>query len=322
MLQCNIAPACATSVDLQTAHATKPNLRNVLVFLVGLLVIGAASAATTVRLPSWVCEHPDALFIDGFSGAATRLRLPSSGDGGPSPGSFVRTVAVPGYGTRSYYLHVPAGYAQVKPVPMLLALHGAAGSSAAAHMAAEALRDDWRLAADAGGFLVAAPVAGGTSGGWIVPPPGPSDYDVFAALIADVEAAYDIDRSRRIGWGFSAGGHIMHDLVLNRFSSEVNIDGLAAVAVHAGAMQGLACTSPSQCGELVAAMPRRLPIAFLVGDGDPMWPYTQADHARLLANGWSNGVDAFWSPFVGGHAYTQAHLVAAWQLLCPFQVLP
>ncbi len=318
----NPETACVSSAERQASHATHPIARAILFLVVAALVVDAAGAAETVRLPSWVCEHPDALFIDGFAGVAARIRLPSGGDGGPSPGSFVRTLAVPGYGTRSYYVHVPAGYAQVKPVPLLLALHGAAGSSAAARMAAEALRDDWRPAADAGGFLVAAPVAGGASGGWIAPPPGPSDYDLFEALIADLEAAYEVDRSRRIGWGFSAGAHVMHDLVLNRFSDEVNIDSLAAVAIHAGAMQALACTSPSQCHELVAAMPRRLPMAFLVGDADPMRPYVQADHARLLANGWSNGVDAFWHPFVGGHTYTQGHLAEAWQRLCPFQVLP
>lgn len=293
-----------------------------MVFLMTVFAVAAAGAATTVRLPAWACEHPDALFVDGFAGAVARQRLPSGGSGGPAPGSFVRTVEVPGYGTRTYHVHVPAGYDQMKPVPLLLALHGAAGSSAAAHSAAQGLRDDWRPTADSGGFLVAAPVAGGASGGWIAPPPGPSDYDVFAAVITDLEAAYDVDRSRRIGWGFSAGGHVMHDLVLNQFSTEVTIDSFAAVAVHAGAMQALACTSPSQCNAQVAAMPRRLPMAFVVGEGDPLWPYVQADHARLLANGWSDGVDAFWLAFTGGHTYAPAHLAQVWQRLCPFQVLP
>lgn len=296
--------------------------RAVMAFFVAAFVIGSASAATTARLPAWACDHPDALFVDGFAGATARQRLPSGGSGGPVPGSFVRTVTVPGYGTRSYYVHVPTGYAEVKPVPLLIALHGAAGSQAAAHSAAEGLRDDWRPSADAGSFLVVAPVAGGTSGGWIVPPPDPSDYDVIAAVIADVEAAYDVDQSRRIGWGFSAGGHVMHDLVFNQFSDEVNVDSFAAVAIHAGAMQALACQSTWQCEALVAAMPRRLPMAFVVGDGDPMQPYVQTDHARLLSHGWSNGVDAFWSMFGGGHTYAPAHLEQVWAWLCPFQVLP
>lgn len=127
-----------------------------------------------------------------------------------------RSIIVPGYGTHTIHLRVPASYSPTRPVPMVLALHGQAGSPSAANTAAQAVRNAWAAVADANGFIVIAPVATGGSGGWLAPPPNPSDYSIMAAAIADVESAYNIDMSRRIGWGFSAGGHVMHDIMLER----------------------------------------------------------------------------------------------------------
>lgn len=279
-------------------------------------------AATTVRLPDWVCAQPDALFVDGFQGAQPVVRQPSGGSGGAAPGGQSRTVAVAGYGSHTYHLYVPTRHASIRPMPVLLALHGAAGSPADAQLAAQWLRNDWSAAAEAGGFIVVAPAATGASGGWIVPPPYPGDYDVFEAVLADVEAAYDIDRSRRIGWGFSAGAHVMHDLAFNTYSAQIHIDTLAAYAVGAGAMQALACWSPASCSTMLAAASRRIPVSIHIGSSDPLEPYSSADRARLLANGWVEGDTLFYTPFVGGHEYSTAHLAQVWARLCPFQVLP
>lgn len=283
-----------------------------------------AVAATTVRLPGWVCAHPDALFVDGFAGGASVVRQPSAGSGGAAPGSHSRVVAVPGYGTHTYHLYVPSRHASIRPMPVLLALHGAAGSPADAQLAAQWLRNDWSAVAEAGGFVVVAPAATGASGGWIVPPPSPSDYDLFEAVIADVEAAYDIDRSRRIGWGFSAGAHVMHDLAFNRYSAQINLDTLAAYAVGAGAMEALACWNAASCSAMLAsaAASRRIPVSSHIGNSDPLHSYATNDRARLLANGWVEGDTLFYTTFVGGHEYSSAHLAQVWSNLCPFQVLP
>lgn len=282
----------------------------------------AAQAATTVRLPAWVCAHPDALFVDGFAGAATVLRQPSAGSGGAAPGNQSRTVTVPGYGTHTYHLYVPTRHASIRPMPVLLALHGAAGSPADAQLAAQWLRNDWSSVAETGGFVVVAPAATGASGGWIVPPPYPGDYDVFEAVLADVEAAYDIDRSRRIGWGFSAGAHVMHDLAFNTYSAQIHIDTLAAYAIGAGAMAALACGSPADCSAMLAAASRKIPVSIHIGNSDPLQPYAAADRDRLLGNGWVEGDTLFYTPFTGGHEYHGVHLAQVWSDLCRFQVLP
>ena len=281
----------------------------------------AAQAATTVRLPNWVCARPDALFIDGFQTAVAVTRLPSNGVGG-ALGNSTRAISIAGLGTQNVYVHVPPSYSPTQPMPLVLALHGQAGSAAAADTQAQAVRAAWTTVADAQGFIVIAPVGTGSSGSWSVPPPGPSDYDAFAAAIADAESAWNIDRSRRIGWGFSAGGHVMHDIVLNDFSSAITIDTFAAYAVSAGTLAGLACSSASSCDALLASASRRIPVDFHVGNGDAFAAQVLDDSDRFLANGWTNGSDLWLTLFVGNHTYSSTHAAQIWTNLCPFQVLP
>jgi poly(3-hydroxybutyrate) depolymerase len=282
-----------------------------------------AHAATTVRLPNWVCARPDALFIDGFQTAAAVTRLPSNGVGG-ALGNSTRAITIAGLGTQSVHVHVPPSYSPTQPMPLVLALHGQAGSAAAAESQAQAVRTAWATVADAQGFIVIAPVGTGASGSWSVPPPAPSDYDAFAAAIADAESAWNIDRSRRIGWGFSAGGHVMHDIVLNDFSSAITIDTFAAYAISAGTLAGLACQSMSTtaCDAIVAGATRRIPIDFHVGTSDPLFAQTSADSDRFLANGWVDSTTLWFTPFPGGHTYASSQFAQIWTNLCPFQVLP
>ncbi|MBL0163670.1 MAG: hypothetical protein IPP82_08555 [Xanthomonadales bacterium] len=279
-----------------------------------------ASATTTVKLPDWVCAHPDAIFVDGFQPAAGITRLPSNGSGG-AIGSISRTISVPGYGSHTVYLRVPPSYSLSHPLPLVLALEGQAGNPV---NAAQDVRNAWVSVADANQFIIVAPVATGGSGGWIAPPPNPSDYDIFAAAIADAEAAYNIDRSRRIGWGFSAGGHVMHDIMLNDFGAPVSIDTFAAYSVSAGILQGLACDGldETQCNALVGSASRHIPLDIHVGTSDPLLPYATSDRNIFQAHGWVLSSDLWFTTFAGGHTYATSQLGEAWSHLCPFQALP
>ena len=286
-----------------------------------VLIASTVQAATTVRLPNWVCARPDALFIDGFQTAAAVTRLPSNGVGG-ALGDSTRAITIAGLGTQNVYVHVPPSYSPTQPMPLVLALHGQAGSASAANTQALAVRTAWATVADAQGFIVIAPVGTGSSGSWTVPPPGPSDYDAFAAAIADAESAWNIDRSRRIGWGFSAGGHVMHDIILNDFSSAITIDTFAAYAVSAGTLAGLACSSASACDALLASASRRIPVDFHVGTSDPLYAQASADSDRFLANGWVDSASLWFTPFPGGHTYASSQFAQIWTNLCPFQAMP
>jgi poly(3-hydroxybutyrate) depolymerase len=210
---------------------------------------------------------------------------------------------------------------------MLVALAGAAGSPQAARAAAMTLRDQWGALADAGASaLVVVPVAGGSQGGWIVPDfdgGGPSDYDVVAAAMADVEAAYNVERTRETAWGFSAGGDILHDLAINGWSG-IDADRLAGYAVIGAALS--LCPDydfAPTCDPAQAA--RRIPLDIHLGTDDPVAadPYDgDGDAARFLAAGWIDGVTLFQTRYAGGHAYTPTELAQAWSNLCPRAVVP
>lgn len=288
--------------------------------LTGMIGWGSVLATTVGVLPSWVCAHPDAIFVDGFQPAGLITRLPSNGSGGAT-GNISRVVNVPGYGSHTIYLHVPASYSPNHPLPLVLALHGAGGANTA-NPAAQAVRNAWAPIADANGFIVVAPVATGANGGWNAPPPNPSDYSIFAAAIADAEAAYNIDTSRRIGWGFSAGGHVMHDIMFNDYGAPISIDTFAAYSVSAGALEGFACSNPTTCNALVATASRHIPIDIHVGNSDPLLPYATSDFNIFQSNGWTSSGDLWFTTFVGNHNYATTQLGEIWSHLCPFQALP
>jgi poly(3-hydroxybutyrate) depolymerase len=305
-------------------------------FAVLLSLPGAvATAATSVTLPGWTCAQPDAMFVDGFDAAAAPLpRDPSLGSGGAFPGSLTRTLHLAGLGsgTQAYYLYVPEDYTPQRSWPVLLALHGVAPYGSADAYAV-AVRDDWISVAGAGRFIVAAPVANDVidrngspyAVSWLVPPTaGPSDYDLFAAIRADLEGAYNIERTRIYGWGFSAGGHVMHDLGVSTHSAAFNAATMAGYGVSGGDLAELACAgiSDTACSNLLAAVPRKIPVDIHIGNNDPNYPYAKDDHLRFVAQGWVNHQTIFYSVFVGGHVYTTAQLGEIWSNLCPHAVTP
>jgi len=294
-----------------------------------------AAAATSVTLPAWACSQPDTIYRDAFDVSwAPAPHDPSAGTGGAFPGKLTRTVHVAGLGdgTQDYYVFVPDGYDPSRPLPLLLALHGVAPYAGVDGYAMD-IRDAWSTVAAAGGFIVAAPVANQViySNGapyamsWLLPYNGRvSDYDLFAAVRADMEAAYNIDRTRVYGWGFSAGGHVMYDLAISQHSSAFNAATMAAFGVSGADLANVACAgySSAGCDALLNALPRKIPVDIHIGNSDPNYPYAKADHLRFVADGWINHATIFYSVFVGGHEYTDQQLDQIWTSLCPNAVTP
>jgi len=203
---------------------------------------------------------------------------------------------------------------------------------------AKMVRDDWASIAQAGHFIVAAPTAHDTyvepscnctGVSWLVPPSSSAtDYDEFDAIRTDLEAAYNIERTRIYGWGFSAGAHVMHDLGVNAFSAAFNASTMAAYGVSAGALASLACggLTTAQCGQVLAALPRKIPVDIHLGNTDPLYTnvkYHAGDDPVLFENnGWYVNHDFFYTLFSGGHTYTVAQLGNIWSNLCPNAVIP
>jgi poly(3-hydroxybutyrate) depolymerase len=139
-----------------------------------------------------------------------------------------------------------------------------------------------------------------------------------------VEAAYNVERTRIYGWGFSAGAHVMHDLGVNNNSTAFNASTMAAYGASAGDLAGLACAGLSsiQCNAALAALPRRIPLDIHIGTSDPNYPYAQSDDSRFLSQGWSGSQTIFYTTFAGGHEYTVSQLGDVWHNLCPNAVVP
>ncbi|MEO8801942.1 MAG: hypothetical protein ABI304_06755 [Rudaea sp.] len=301
-----------------------------------LLASASANAVQSVDLPAWVCTHPDAIFVGGFeSGEMSIAHNPSSGNGGSYPGNVTRNVHVAGLGsgTQSYYLYIPNHYSANRSWPVLLALDGVA-PYATAGTYAQAVINTWAPIADAAGFIVAAPVGNAVFNdnnnqpyaiSWLVPPSsGANDYDMFASIRSDIQGAYNIDRNRIYGWGFSAGGHVMHDLGINQYSAAFNASTMAAYAVVGGDLAGLACQglSDSQCNLALTSLSRKIPVDIHIGNSDPNYSYAASDATRFKNEGWIDGQTLFFTAFVGGHTYTSTGMQQAWDHLCPNAIIP
>ena len=237
------------------------------------------------------------LFADGMETPRYPAVEPSGGCGG-GIGSSSRSVFVSGLGSQTYYVHVPASYDPMQPVPWLLAWPGAGGPGTA-HAAAMAARDHWAPVADDEGFIVVAQVATGSSGGWI-PKQAVAIRD---AIRADVAAAWNVDLARLFGWGFSAGGHVLHAVAL------AQSDLYAAYGVNAGVLAAYAGT------QAPAQTTRQIPVVITVGTFDSLYRYALADRQTFMLNGWSAGETLFFEEPRQQHVYTEADLRRYWQLL-------
>jgi len=288
------------------------------IVLLSFFAIAAARAATTVPLPAWMCGSGDTLFESSFEAAEAIPHDPSNGSGGPYPGDVTRVISVPGVGNRTFYLHLPPGYAPTRSWPILMALHGAPGSASQAPLAAQQVRSDWSGWADAHGFIVLAPVATGSQGGW-----NPQvDVPTMSAALDDTMSAYDVEQTRIYLWGFSAGAHLSHALALN------NTDYFAAYGVSAGSLEQYACTDdgsyPPRCSDLLSGAHPKIPVDIHLGNQDPLYTDYGAgnDPNRFAAGGWVLNQDLFYTLFNGGHTYTVAQLGEIWNHICPFALGP
>lgn len=276
-------------------------------------------AATGVTLPPWVCAQPDAIFVGGFEVAEIAIpHDPSFGSGGAYPGDQVRSVSVANYGTHNYYLHIPIGYTPARAWPLLIALEGSAGSQSAADSQAQIIRSQWAGITAADEYLVIVPVAGGAQGGWNPPNQngqGPSDYDVVSAAIGDTESAYNIERTRRYAWGYSAGGVVSHDLILTGWSG-IDANFFAAYAV-VGAPLDRCPTYLSVQSCVPANAVRIIPLDIRVGNQDPLINEVVLDRTTFLNAGWVLNSTLYYTVYSGGHDYPIYVLSGAWANLCP-----
>jgi poly(3-hydroxybutyrate) depolymerase len=214
-------------------------------------------------------------------GSADQSTMPADGgaaDGASSPGQGSGgSGGAPLTACPSCVVHVPPGYDASHPVRLVVALHGDEGREFGLDAATAGVIALWRDAADAAGFLLfapACPAAHGCDGAfsdWLAA----DGYDPPAASLGwldtqvdELEARYNIDRSREYLGGHSGGAYWLGAYAPARASR------YAAVAFVAGGMPAY--------HTLHGCPSRSLPGYFLGGDGDPRTSGQMSDTANAF----------------------------------------
>jgi len=178
-------------------------------------------------------------------------RAAAAGCAKPLPhaaGDFDQTIDSGGV-TRTYRLHVPAGYDGATPTPVVFAFHGF--SLNAAFFAAYANFD---AVADRSGFIVVTPDATGSPSFWNDQAvPGATDDVAFVRdLLARLESDLCIDQDRVFAAGYSNGGGMALRLACELPESIAAVGVVAATYVN--------------CRGAV-------PLIAFHGDADPIVPF-------------------------------------------------
>ena len=265
---------------------------------IGLIIAFMMSAfsATAVHTMPSLMDCDDMIFVDGFVSDS----WPSQGSGG-SVNTGSRTIYINSQlQYRSYYYHIPSSYQGLKALPIMYLFHGAAGAGNAP-WAAEYSRDLWQATAEAHQIIVVAQVATGQQGGWI-----PSNMvAILNAISADMQARYNIEKHRVYGWGFSAGGFVLHELAL------LNAGEFAGYAVS-GAHLGYAAS----VGVYPSTASRKLPVVLSVGQSDGYYNDVFNDFSTFQQSGWQAGYNVWFDSYAGGHQYFPTEPAAVWDKLC------
>ncbi|HFC30642.1 MAG TPA: hypothetical protein ENJ44_06330, partial [Oceanospirillales bacterium] len=224
-------------MNLLSQIMSKINLIFIQKFMLGLLTMYfmPMTAIALPDIPSFM-DCADIIYNSGFQNDSQA----SNGSGGSYPGSFSRTIFSQGQ-NRTFYISIPPNYNPQIATPMMIAWHGAGGAGTAP-AAAQSMRNYWKPTADANNFIVIAQAATGSSGGWV---PN-TDFPILSDILNDMENRYNIEKTRIYGHGFSAGGHVMHTLML------YNANEFAAYAVSAGVLEAHAGTSaPANAARII-----------------------------------------------------------------------
>lgn len=287
-------------------------------FLLALLFsANYANALSQVREPAWRCDS-DRTLTSGFEDLeSVPPERPSFGTGGVFQSSLYTISSSAGFVT--YHYSVPADYTG-EALPLIIALHGAGGPGTQAFAASNIRNAFEQIFGTNTRFLIAVPESGGSQGGWIAPVNGiPSDDEIkIRAVIAEMKSKYNVDLNRVYGWGYSAGGQIMHGLALR------DPNFVAAYTGHATRL--LPATSSYGTPETFTS---RVPVLLTHSTNDDTVPYStaQADRIRFLNAGWieqsPNALGNFeLIPFNIGHFYDTATVQQSWNWMCVHALLP
>ena len=152
----------------------------------------------------------------------------------------------------SYQLYLPKGYTEKRKYPLIVLLHGA-------NRTGKSVNERWQRMADEVGLVLAAPTSPHPKKIWMVGNELASYADLIEAVTNNVLNNLSIDRSRVYLFGHSNGG--MFATVMPLYNPNL----YAAIVVNAGKL-------PNGAAEQVPNMKAKVPIAFLIGTHDNIFP--------------------------------------------------
>ena len=226
-----------------------------LLFLLGsLIIVGCGSSAgTTLPTPTntpsnstTVIDHP--IMSKGCGQKSTVL-----------PGNSQTQTIVSDYFTRSYLLHIPVGYKNTLPQPLVLNFHGHGSNSRQ-----QAVYSNFSTLADQQDFIVVYPqglVGPDNHTGWATGParnPHINDVLFVSDLLNSLQSTLCINPSRIYATGFSNGGGMTYVLACKM------ADRIAAFAPVSGSYP----TVPGGCDPA-----RPVPLLEFHGTADRVVPY-------------------------------------------------
>ena len=152
--------------------------------------------------------------------------------------------------TRTYKLHLPAGYNPENTYPLVFSLHGVTSNGFQ-----QELLSGFNSIADQENFIVVYP--NGIDATWnIASPAGVDDVGFISALIDTLDYQYNIDLNRVFASGMSMGGFMCY-----RLACELS-NRIAAIASVTGLHAFFPCNPP-----------RPVPVMQIHGTADPVVPY-------------------------------------------------
>ena len=187
----------------------------------------------------------------------------------PITGKITATTTLDG-DVREYIVHVPVGYDEINPVPVVFFLHGASGSGEGSYISS-----GWKELAEDENIITVFPTA------WTycyLEPTGtvknqtrwnslPGDYQFCAdetprddikflrTIISELGSQYNVDTKRIYIVGFSSGAQMA-------FRCAIEMSDAIAAIVESGA---------SHYADTVFTPVRNLPITFQLGNADETW---------------------------------------------------
>ncbi len=188
----------------------------------------------------------------------------------------------------TFHTYVPATYSKTKPVPVVVALHGA-GDQAISY-----LKYEWQANADALGWIVVAPEGSlivSTGKGWAA-----IDESRIMGALQVSRACYATLTKKTIIQGFSTGASMALFVALK------HPNDFSGVALSSGSLDQAEKTFNGGAALLPAA--RALPVSIFHGKTDPVVLFTAAQATQSSLE--KNGHTVTFHSFTGAHKTTPA----------------